>query len=236
MLHVLVTDEFSAWWSRQKDAVAEEVATAVDVVERLGPARTAPDSQELLLWYEHPGVSGRPSLGGWVTDNLGGWAAFYGYAKRVLGQLDSPRFVRRLSRLSARDAASVLRAVERIKCAAAPLRWLRQIALPAAEASWVTQATADVRRWYLEALSAAGIEPVDVPAHSLGLRELSVASRTEPRVRLLYGVDAMKEVALFVVGETLERAFYGDSVRWAERTWQEFLRGSLQAVDAAAAR
>jgi hypothetical protein len=39
-----------------------------------------------------------------------------------------------------------------------------------------------------------------------------------------------------VLGEPLDRCFYGDSVRRAERTWQEFLNGELRATQPARAR
>ena len=53
----------------------------------------------------------------------------------------------------------------------------------------------------------------DVPAHSLALREISQRVRTP--FRLLYGVHAERETALIVLGEHLDRSFYGDGVRRA---------------------
>ena len=36
----------------RNEADAEDVATALEVVEQLGPSRAAPGSRESLLWYE----------------------------------------------------------------------------------------------------------------------------------------------------------------------------------------
>jgi hypothetical protein len=57
-----------------------------------------------------------------------------------------------------------------------------------------------------------------------------------PAFRLLYGVHAERETALFVLGEWLDRNFYGDSVRRAERMWKSFLDGELRAVEPAQLR
>jgi len=50
---------------------------------------------------------------------------------------------------------------------------------------------------------------------------------------LLYGVDVKGEKALFALGEWLDRSFYGDSVRRAERMWRAFLDGHLRTVEPA---
>jgi hypothetical protein len=88
---------------------------------------------------------------------------------------------------------------------------------------------------FLAALEAAGFEATDVPAHTLALRELS-RRRPGPGFRVLYGVNAEREAALFVLGERLDRSFYGDSVRRAERMWKQFLEGTLRAIEPAQLR
>jgi len=57
MLEPLTTDEFAQWFGGLDDQAAEDVATALEIVERLGPDEAAPGSRESLLWYEHPSVS-----------------------------------------------------------------------------------------------------------------------------------------------------------------------------------
>ena len=74
----------------------------------------------------------------------------------------------------------------------------------------------------LEMAMAAGLALGDLPVHSLALRELTVCSPASSRWRILYGVDLRRNVALTVLGEPLDRSFYGDSVRRAELLWQQF--------------
>lgn len=225
MLEVLTTDEFGEWFRSLGDEAAEEVAVALEVVERLGASRAAPGSSEWLLWYEHPGFE-RLDLR--LVQRAHEWGAVREYAERVLVQLQSPRFVRRLTRLSPSEAGAVLEAVEKIRRASA-LRWPPRYAPAGAASPGPTEAGCDeLRRWYFEALASAGFEVTDVPAHSSALRELSLRS-VAPNLRLLYGVDEARSVALFVLGERLDRSFYGDSVRRAERAWRQFLEGSVRA-------
>ncbi len=88
---------------------------------------------------------------------------------------------------------------------------------------------------YFAALEAAGFELTDVPAHSLALREMS-RRLPAPGFRVLYGVSSERETALFVLGERLDRSFYGDSVRRAESMWKQFLDGTLRATEPAQLR
>jgi hypothetical protein len=85
----------------------------------------------------------------------------------------------------------------------------------------------EIRDAYLRALAAAGFDVVDVPAHSPALREIALRT-PPPGLRLLYGVDVKRNRGLVVLGELFDRSFYGDSVRRAERVWQEFLTSAPQ--------
>jgi hypothetical protein len=237
MLQPLTSEEFAEWFDTLDEPAAEDVATAIEVVERLGPSREAPGSRELLLWYEHP------ALAQLVSDSLNwdleAWGSFRDYARQILEKLESARFLARLSSLGVGKAAEVLRLTQEIQRATDPrLRWALKLAgdpLKVAREVRPEQACAEVRRLYLATLAAAGFKVEDVPAHSLALRELSRRSAAFP-FRLLYGVDAKRDTALFVLGERLDRAYYGDSVRRAEETWRRFLAGSLEAVEAAPLR
>jgi hypothetical protein len=229
-VQIKTTDDFAEWFGALDDVTAESVAAAIDVVERLGSDRAAPGSGELLLWYEHPLSSDflRPYS---FAAELETWGPFREYVGRVLERLESPRFVARVMRLPLRDAETVLELVERIRRRVRPqlawavaLRRLRQ----KGTLEDAADALAEIRRLYLAALGAAGFEVADVPAHSLALRELPRRSPA-PGFRLLYGVDAGRDLALFVLGERLGRAFYGDSVRRAESAWKQFLGGGLPA-------
>jgi len=98
--------------------------------------------------------------------------------------------------------------------------------------------TDEFAEWFAalgDPVAEAGFELGDLPVHALSLRELS-RRKPAPGFRLLYGVDAERERALFVVGEWLDRSYYGDSVRRAGRLWQRFLRGQLRAHEPAAPR
>jgi hypothetical protein len=234
MLQLLTTDEFADWFAALDDAAAEDVATALEVVERLGCERAAPGSSELLLWYEHSSVS-RFAERHALTLELDGWASFRDYAGRILKSLESPRFTARLSRLGAKQADLVFRSIKNIQKAADPrLRWATKLHGPtrSPRTERPEEACAEVREMYFAALEAAGFELTDVPAHSLALREMS-RRLPAPGFRVLYGVNAERETALFVLGERLDRSFYGDSVRRAERMWAQFLDGTLRATEPA---
>jgi hypothetical protein len=255
MLQLLTTDEFAEWFESLDDEAAEDVATAVEVIERMGPERAAPGSRELVLWYEHPSAARfESSVLAWDLED---WGAFRDYTNRVLEQFESRRFVARLESLAERDAAKVLEVVAQIKRVADPrLRWsLRALGMAsyglahpaptrarpqsgAAPRPTVGQANdpcAELRRLYLAALGLAGFEVVDVAAHSLALRELATRLPA-PGFRLLYGVNVATGVALVVLGEALDRSYYGASVRRAERAWKQFLDGDLRVAEPAPVR
>lgn len=238
MLQLLTTDAFADWFSRLDDKAAEDVATALDVVERLGPDKAPPGSRDSLLWYEHPTVA-RFLPSDALAWDLEAWGCLRDYAKRIVAQLESPRFVARLARLAPKDAAAILRIVRQIQRVADPrLRWTLQLAgdpFGLGAATCPDDVCAGIRALYFEALEAAGFAVEDVPAHSLALRELSRRAPA-PAFRLLYGVHVERQTALFVLGEWLDRSFYGDSVRRAERMWKLFLEGDLRAEPARARR
>jgi hypothetical protein len=169
---------------------------------------------------------------------LEAWGCFRDYARRVLDQLESQRFVTRVSRLKPEDAAKVFDLVNQIKNAADPRMRLTLAANGLAQARTgapIEDPCVGLRALYLAALGAAGFEVTDVPAHSLALREFA-KRLPAPGFRLLYGVHAVRGVALIVLGEALDRAFYGDSVRRAERAWNQFLEGELRVNEAAPLR
>jgi hypothetical protein len=238
MLQLLTTDAFAEWFAALDDTAAEDVATALDVVEQLGPTQAPPGSRESLLWYEHPSVSRFQSSDS-LTWDLEAWGCFRDYAKQILEKLESARFASRLSRLGAKQAASVLKSIREIKSATdSRLRWTLKLAgdpLGLVGKVRPEDACAEVRRMYFAALEGAGFRVTDVPAHSLALREFS-RRVPAPAFRLLYGVDVERKTALFVLGEWLDRSFYGDSVRRAERMWKQFLDGQLRTVEPAQLR
>lgn len=238
MLQLLTTDAFAEWFAALDDKAAEDVATALEVVEQLGPAQAPPESRESLLFYEHPSVS-RFQMSDSLAWDIEAWGSFRDYAKQVLQKLESPRFAKRLSCLGTKEAATVLKSIRQIRRATDPrMRWTLKLAGdPIGTAGGVhpAGACAEVRRIFFDALEAAGFAVVDVPVYSLALRELS-RRHPSPAFRLLYGVEVKRETALFVLGEWLDRSFYGDSVRRAEQMWKQFLDGQLHATGPAPLR
>src|SRR6188508_2847788 len=123
MLEIRTTDEFAAWFDALDDGAAEDVATALELVEKLGPERVAPGSSEWLLWYEHPDA---PELV--VLDD---WAEFRDVAKEMVEQLESPAFAHKLRVLPREDARRVMLAIETVKMASSARR--RGLAMLVAE-------------------------------------------------------------------------------------------------------
>jgi hypothetical protein len=246
MFRLLTTEGFAGWFSGLRGSAAEDVAATLDVIERLGANTEAPGSSEWLLWYEHPSMGERMrrvSDDGRKLMEMGmraaeQWGSFLGYTRRALKHLESPQFTARLGRLTPDDAGAVAFAVSRIRAALKS----RQMAMSGLAARRPLPDTpefqrlldlTDVRHWYFAALSAAGFAVEDVPAHSHALREIALRQRT-PELRILYGIDARRERerGLVVLGEWLDRSFYGDSVRRAESLWRQFLDdGSLTAPE-----
>jgi hypothetical protein len=243
MLDLVTTADFAAWFSRLSAAPAEDVATTLEVIVQLGTRADVPESSDALLWYEHPSVSQllprvdekrlSPELVKFVQD----WGHFQGYVRRVVGHLESKPVLARVAKLSGEDAAGVSTAVERIKRLAktrlldmSEFRARRPLRPYQAPSPYEAGALArfvdvsEVREAYLAALTAAGFEAVDLRTGLDALREITLRS-TPPGLRLLYGIDEKRNRGLVVLGEWLDRSFYGDSVRRAEALWAQFLDG-----------
>jgi hypothetical protein len=229
MFQVLTTNGFADWFAGLDDRVAEEVATAVELVEQLGATQAPPGSRESLLWYEDRRMA-RFGFADALSWDLEAWGALRDYAQQILAKLESPQFSARLERLRGREAGAVLDCIRQIRRAMDPrLRWALKLsgsALALGSDVRPENACTDLRRLYFAALEAAGFKVEDVPAHSLALRELA-RREPAPAFRVLYGVHVQRETALFVLGEWLDRSYYGDSVRRAERMWKQFLQGEL---------
>jgi hypothetical protein len=250
MLTLLTTDEFANWFAALDDGAAEDVAATLDVIAQLGTGAEAPESTEWLLWYEHPSMAGRMQqlsesqraleLQGLRMSHH--WGAFLGYAKRVLAHLQSPAFATRVAQLTPHDAERVSTALAQIRAAAKARRLQVSEQMRRMSVAKILAMRADeferfldfdeLRRWYFVALSAAGFVVQDVPAHSDALREIELR-RDVSRLRLLYGVDVQRNRGLVVLGEWLDRSFYGDSVRRAEQIWRQFVSGDLPATKTA---
>jgi len=217
MLEVLTTEEFAAWYAAQSDHDAEEVATALDVIARLGPITAAPESGEWVLWYEKAALSKEVA-------QIDGIATFGIVARQMLAHLASPRFRNRLLAATPSQTRAVHAALYALREAAGLNRRAFVAAARAlAEGGGSAElALLTLQHSYREALAALGFEAGDLPVHSTALRELTLRE-CSPRIRLLYGVDVQRRLALALVGERLDREHYGPSVRRAEAAWRGFL-------------
>jgi hypothetical protein len=253
-MELLTTDAFATWFSSLDAAPAEDVAATLEVIVELGTRTEAPGSSELLLWYEHPLLSQRPlpsyterfrpELVKFMQD----WQQAAGYVKRVIKHLESPQLTARLARLSPKDAAEITDAVKRIRrmttmrgLALSDFQVKHRISPLRALTAFESQKLAsfadvsEIRDAYFATLAAAGFEVQDVAPSPGVLREISLRS-TPPGLRILYGIDETKNRGLVVLGEWLDRSFYGDSVRRAEAVWARFLGGEPLSVHPAGPR
>ncbi len=247
MLELLTTDAFATWFSSLPAAPAEDVAATLEVIVQLGTRTDAPGSSEWLLWYEHPSVSQHtsqrvaPALPPELVKFSQDWGQFKSYVTRVLKHLESKEFCARLASLSPAASAAVAAAVQKIRRISTSrtlavsdfaLRRRRSPRAAVVEAAVRLPDLSEVREAYFAALAAVGFEVAEVSERSLTLREISLRS-TSPGLRLLYGIDEPRNRGLVVLGEWLDRDFYGDTVRLAEALWRQFLEGRPVSTQAA---
>ena len=138
--------------------------------------------------------------------------------------LETPNFQACFLKLEPRAAA---RAQELIGCVRAAVRAATlSLALSQPEGAWSERSLAPedaVQAALLELLSCVGLRLEDVADRSSGLRELTLAELRPPH-RRLYAIDAPRRRILAILGEALDHAYYGDSVKLAERRWREYCR------------
>jgi len=254
VVELLTSEDFSRWFASLDERTAEDVAATLEVIGQLGTEKEAPGSSEWLTWYEHPSLSARlrgldPHRGvdPRLLQSIHDWGVFNGYARRVIKHLESRAFVERLGQLppaaatAVRDAVTEIRkTVTRRLLALADYRGRKKLWMRAPTDAEVLELARfgdvqEIRDAYLRALAAAGFDVVDVPAHSPALREIGLRVPA-PGLRLLYGIDVGRNRGLVVLGERFDRSFYGDSVRRAERLWQEFLASEPQPTQPAGER
>jgi hypothetical protein len=207
---LLTTEEFADWFRDLADREAEEAATALEVLERLAPDEPAPNSRDLLLWYQ-----AAPSAADDPLDHYVGYAA---RVQRIVAHLDSDPVQKRITSLGLRRAEFALAAISGIRVSARQLRLMLRLQEPrVAERSFE-----EIDRNYRIALEAGQLMSPSSSTNSQALRELNLREQA-PGARILYGIDAPRERALLILGEPLDRRAYGPSVRRALRIWAEFL-------------
>ena len=230
MFEISVTREFEDWYQGLDLETAEKVAAELNVLERLGPELDAARSSRLLLWFD--GMQSRGPAVHWaLRESASALGQVLRSSHEALRCLETPNFLARFLKLEARQAQRGHELLERVRARvhAATLQLtvlahrqglgpseLAQRAL--AEQPLVQQ---DVQAALLDVLSFVGLRLEDVADRASGLRELTVAELSPPQ-RLLYAIDAPRRRILAILGEALDRAYYGDSVRLAERRWRDY--------------
>ena len=78
-----------------------------------------------------------------------------------------------------------------------------------------------VRGGFLDLLRLMGLEPQVLLGSGSGLRELCI-DNVQPQLRVLFGLDFPARRLIAILGEALNRRYYGDSVRRAEQRWRAY--------------
>jgi hypothetical protein len=235
MFEISVTREFEDWYQALGAESAEKIAAELNVLERLGPELDAERASPLLLWFD--GLrEGEPLSASGLGES--GWELSHLLRRQheALRCLETPNFLARFLKLEPRQArrgheliddlrasvraAQLQLALSRRQAPLAIVLAASRAPLPPGEGGWPGEG---VQAALLEVLSLVGLRLQDVADRSSGLRELTVASLA-PAHRLLYAIDAPRRRILAILGEALDRAYYGDSVRLAERRWRDYCR------------
>lgn len=218
MFQVVPEAEFSAWYEALPEPIAEEVTTAIDLVASAGAVLEPERLSRLLLWYDGTGSGANlETLGLAFSPHLQVSAALMGsylmWHQEVLLCLESPLFQERLSRLDTEMARRALLLVERLK---------RQL-----HAARLAGNARGVRELFLALLELVGLDPELALGSGNGLRELTIGN-TRPVLRVLFGLDFAAKRLIAILGEPLDRSYYGDSVNRAEQRWQQYCDGVAQ--------
>jgi hypothetical protein len=235
MFEVIPEPEFSAWFEALPDPFAEEVAAAIDLT-----ASTALLPQRLsrsLLWYDGTGDGTHPLL------DLAGQALqlreapahrlrdYLSWHQEVVLCLESASFQERLAQLEAPSSELALALVELLKRRLHAARlcttlnpW-HQEPLSRLGGEW-----AGVRQAFDDLLQTMGLASQQVLGCGSGLRELTL-SNMRPPLRILFGLDFPAKRLLAILGEALDRRYYGDSVRRAERCWRHYLANQARNLE-----
>jgi hypothetical protein len=227
MYEVTVTDEFARWFGALDEPAAVRVASVLEVVEAAGPALGPDRASDMLLFYDGTG-GGLSSLFAVVAD----WCQdLVLHRREALRCLESETFRTRLRDVDSKTADKALAAIGRLQS------WLvTSRGLPAPTLStvlWPNPASA--RTALLEAIRLVGLDPADLSDTSGGLREVTIRD-CEPRLHVIYGIDVPNRRVVVLLGEALDRAYYGDSVRWAEERWREYCAQPEARAEAGRAR
>jgi hypothetical protein len=237
MFEIVPEPEFRAFFAALTEPEAEEVAAALEVVAHAAATLDPPGVSRALLWFEGTGTGtetlaapGSFALELALRRSAEGLRSVLAWQRELLSCLDAAAFRRRLERLAAPLAEQALATVERLR---AELRaWQTELALRLGvghvSVDSLTERRAAIMREFSSVLALLGLDPGHFIALASGLRELTV-TRATPHVRVLFGIDVSAKRLVVLLGEPLDRAYYGDSVRRAESRWASYQEHVLTA-------
>jgi hypothetical protein len=226
MFEVVPEPEFEAWYENLPEPWAEEVTTAIDLVASESGLAQAERLSSLLLWFDGTATAGMPLAGGtgssWELLEASAVQArtFVQWHHAARRYLDSPAFQARLRALPNDAAARALRQVELLRRRFTATRWTNALNVGHG-LQGVAPGVAALRLSFSTLQEAVGVDPETWSTHQSGLREL-VVSGVAPPLRVLLGLDLPGQRLLAISGEALDRRYYGDSVRRAEKRWREY--------------
>lgn len=187
---------------------------------------------------------------------------FIDWQQQALACLETREFAHGLARLDARAAADALVCVAELRGTLRATRRGAGLALAMRSSKgYRSQAPLeldDVLRSQIEAvkqklqaaLARVGLGLEDIVERDAAIRELKVCGASADAgggelgqkvgadrgaLRILYGLDIQNQKLVALAGDALDHAYYGDSVRRAERDWKRYREkrwSSLVGVDA----
>jgi hypothetical protein len=233
MYQIVPEPAFSAWFERLAESAAEDVASALEVVAKAGGALEPARVTRALLWFDGVGSGGASvSLDlRWLSlvDSAESARTLVGFERDVLACLDSAAFRERLARLDAERAAQTLARVERLRrrVRAFQRELVLELGASRGPSERLAARKAELAEAFEAVLRAAGLAGERLFRSESGLRELTLGER-EPPLRVLFGLDATRGKLVAILGEALDRSYYGDSVRFAEARWARYQQSVLR--------
>ena len=225
MFEITVSTEFEHWYQALDAASAEQVASELNVLERLGPELDQVRASRLLLWFDGTSAAELPAVSPALLASTQQLEQLLRRRTEALHCLETPNFQARFLKLDAQRARQGHELIERLRASvrAAGLQLMLEkggalVRDPARV--WLSDG---VQRALQELLELVGLRPEDVADTASGLRELSLRELAPPH-RLLYGIDMPRRRILVILAEPRGRAYHGDAVRRAERRWRKYCR------------
>jgi hypothetical protein len=223
MFEVIPEPEFSRWFENLPETQAEEVSTALDLLANAGSVLEPTTLSRSFLWYDSAGGPGDPLFYRLqLREASSGLREFLFWHDAAVRLLESAAFRDRLARLSPAVAGDALVTVatlhQRLRAARLSLSLHRAWA---EHEHRMLELKLELEPTFEQVLRLVGLEAQKLGQSDSGLRELTITTTT-PQLRVLLGIDTPSRRILAILGEPLNRAYYGDSVRLAEARWTEY--------------